>query len=114
MCKYPPGVGYACYDAGMTTIDHPESAHGYTPNKDQLLKRLRRAEGQVRGVAKMVEDDRYCIDIITQISALQAALDKVALGLVEDHVRHCMVHGSKDVRAERADELVETIGRMLR
>ena len=98
----------------MTTSDQSTGLHGYAPNKDQLLKRLRRAEGQVRGVAKMVEDDRYCIDIITQISALQAALDKVALGLMEDHVRHCMLAGSKEARLERADELVDTIGRLLR
>ena len=62
--------------------------HGYTATKDQLLTRLRRIEGQVRGIEGMVEDDRYCIDVLTQISAVQAALDKVALGLLDDHARH--------------------------
>ena len=63
---------------------------GYTASKDQLLKRLSRVEGQVRGVASMVEDDRYCIDVLTQISAVQAALDKIALGLLDGHARHCL------------------------
>jgi CsoR family transcriptional regulator, copper-sensing transcriptional repressor len=63
---------------------------GYTASKDQVLKRLARVEGQVRGVARMVEDDRYCIDVMTQISAAQAALDKIALGLLDAHARHCM------------------------
>ena len=63
----------------------PTQTHGYSATKDQLQKRLRRIEGQVRGVQGMVEDDRYCIDILTQISAIQAALDKVALGLMDEH-----------------------------
>lgn len=103
-----------CYHGGMADSATATQTHGYSAHKEQLLKRLRRAEGQVRGVAKMVEDDRYCIDVLTQISALQAALDKVALGLMEDHVQHCMVKGSEADRAERAEELVATIGRLLR
>ena len=67
---------------------------GYSATKDQLLARLRRIEGQVRGVQGMVQDDRYCIDVLTQISAIQAALDKVALGLLDDHARHCVVGGA--------------------
>ena len=63
---------------------------GYTANKDQVLKRLARVEGQVRGVRRMVEEDRYCIDVLTQIAAVQAALDKVALGLLDGHARVCM------------------------
>ena len=70
--------------------------YGYTDNKEALQKRLRRVEGQVRGVEKMVDEDRYCIDIVTQITAVQAALDKVALGLLEDHANHCVVGGSED------------------
>jgi CsoR family transcriptional regulator, copper-sensing transcriptional repressor len=66
---------------------------GYSATKDQLGKRLRRIEGQVRGVQKMVEEDRYCMDVLTQISAVQAALDKVALGLLDAHARHCVVGG---------------------
>jgi CsoR family transcriptional regulator, copper-sensing transcriptional repressor len=64
---------------------------GYTQTKGPLLNRLRRIEGQVRGVQGMVENDRYCIDVLTQISAVQAALDKVALELVDDHARHCVM-----------------------
>ena len=74
---------------------------GYSATKDQLQKRLRRVEGQVRGVQGMVEDDRYCIDVITQISAIQAALDKVALGLLDEHARHCVV-GAAD-EADKTD-----------
>ena len=66
---------------------------GYTATKDQLLARLARVEGQVRGVARMVDEDRYCIDVLTQVSAIQAALDKVALGLLDDHTRHCLFAG---------------------
>ncbi len=69
----------------MTTTETPE--RGYSATKDQLLKRLKRVEGQVRGVQGMVDDDRYCIEVLTQISAIQAALDKVALGLMDDHAR---------------------------
>ena len=89
--------------------------HGYTATKDQLLKRLRRIEGQVRGVQGMVEDDRYCIDVLTQISAVQAALDKVALGLLDDHARHCVVGGHGDGEPEDlTDELMAAVGRLMR
>ena len=64
---------------------------GYTQNKDAIRKRLNRVEGQVRGVSGMVEDDRYCIDVVTQITAIQAALDKVALELLSDHTKHCVL-----------------------
>src|SRR5512143_3018575 len=66
---------------------------GYTATKEQRHMRLRRSEGQVGGIDKMVDDDRYCIDILTQISAVQAALDKVALGLLDGHARHCVIGG---------------------
>ena len=89
--------------------------HGYHTNKEQILKRLKRAEGQVRGVARMVEDDIYCIDVMTQINAAQAALDKVALELLRDHAKHCLT--AKDLTEEgtqeKADELVGAISRML-
>ncbi|CAN5395858.1 hypothetical protein BH10PAT4_BH10PAT4_5200 [soil metagenome] len=89
--------------------------YGYSDNKPALTKRLHRIEGQVRGVSKMVDSDAYCIDILTQVSAAKAALDKVALELLRDHARHCLsndeVHSrSKD---DKADELVNAIGRML-
>ena len=84
---------------------------GYSASKDQLLQRLARVEGQIRGISRMVDDDRYCIDVVTQINAARAALDKIALGLVDDHVRHCL-KGSADVEAD-ADELMDAVGRML-
>lgn len=90
------------------------SHHGYYDNKMQLQKRLKRAEGQVRGIARMVEEDVYCIDILTQVSAAKAALDKVALELVRDHSKHCMADGklSHEERMAKADELVNAIGRL--
>ena len=90
------------------------ATHGYTPHKDALLKRLRRIEGQVRGVQGMVEDDRYCIDIITQISAAQAALDKVALGLLSEHAGHCVVGAQESEQQEKTDELMAAVARLMR
>jgi len=87
---------------------------GYSATKDQLLKRLRRIEGQVRGVERMVEEDRYCIDVLTQITAAQAALDKVALGLLDDHARHCVMGEEGGRREERTEELMGAVGRLLR
>ena len=88
--------------------------HGYYNQKPALKKRLSRIEGQVRGVAKMVDDDTYCIDILTQVSAVQAALDKVALELLRDHAEHCLVKdGTLPGAKDKADELVAAIGRML-
>jgi CsoR family transcriptional regulator, copper-sensing transcriptional repressor len=88
---------------------------GYTASKDQLQKRLRRIEGQVRGIERMVEDDRYCIDILTQIGAIQAALDKVALGLLDGHARHCVIGGQgKGEPEELTDELMAAVGRLMR
>src|SRR5437764_10725243 len=88
---------------------------GYTASKDQLLTRLKRIEGQVRGVQRMVEDDRYCIDVLTQISAVQAALDRVALGLLDDHAHHCVVGGAAGGSPEeRTEEMMAAVGRLLR
>ena len=87
---------------------------GYSATKDQLLKRLKRIEGQVRGVQGMVEDDRYCIDVLTQISAIQAALDKVALGLVDEHTRHCVMGAEGAEREEKTQELMAAVGRLMR
>ena len=104
----PPG-GLRIVDA-MTTTER-----GYTATKEQLLTRLRRIEGQVRGVEKMVEDDRYCIDVLTQIGAVQAALDKVALGLLDEHARHCMTKGSESGQGqEMATEMMAAVGRLMR
>jgi DNA-binding FrmR family transcriptional regulator len=88
---------------------------GYTASKEQLLTRLKRIEGQVRGIEGMVEDDRYCIDVLTQIAAVQAALDKVALGLLDGHARHCVVNGQADGSPEElTDELMAAVGRLMR
>jgi DNA-binding FrmR family transcriptional regulator len=88
---------------------------GYAATKEGLLKRLRRIEGQTRGLQKMVEEDRYCIDVLTQISAVQAALDKVALGLLDDHVHHCVVEGhGPGSSSELTHELMDAVGRLVR
>jgi CsoR family transcriptional regulator, copper-sensing transcriptional repressor len=87
---------------------------GYTASKDQLQTRLRRIEGQVRGIERMVEEDRYCIDVLTQISAIQAALDKVALGLLDGHARTCVVGAEAELQEERTAELMASVGRLMR
>lgn len=93
----------------------PETSSGYAASKDQIAVRLRRIQGQVGGIERMVADERYCIDVLTQISAVQAALDKVALGLLDDHARHCVMEArDDDVRTARADELMATVGRLMR
>jgi CsoR family transcriptional regulator, copper-sensing transcriptional repressor len=90
------------------------STRGYTATKDQLKKRLRRIEGQVRGIEGMVEDDRYCIDVLTQISAVQAALDKVALGLLDEHARHCVMGAQEEDQDEKTAELMAAVARLMR
>jgi CsoR family transcriptional regulator, copper-sensing transcriptional repressor len=87
---------------------------GYREDKEKLLKRLARVEGQVRGVSKMVEEERYCIDVLTQIGAIQAALDKVALGLLDEHTRHCVVAADGAERVEKVDELMAAVGRLVK
>ena len=95
--------------------DTKTTTRGYTATKTQLLTRLKRIEGQVRGVEGMVEDERYCIDVLTQIAAVQAALDKVALGLLDDHARHCMI-GSEGTGEPQAmtTELMAAVARLMR
>jgi CsoR family transcriptional regulator, copper-sensing transcriptional repressor len=87
---------------------------GYTATKEQLQKRLRRVEGQVRGIERMVDEDRYCIDVLTQISAVQAALDKVALGLLDEHAHHCVMGAGEDQQDAKTDELMAAVGRLMR
>lgn len=89
---------------------------GYSIDKDRLTARLARVRGQVDGVARMVDEDRYCIDVLTQINAIQAALDKISLGLLDGHSRHCLLgegEGPADTDAQ-VDELMGAVGRMLR
>lgn len=88
---------------------------GYTETKDQLLKRLRRIEGQTRGLQTMVDEERWCPDILQQIAAVTAALDKVALGLAAGHVQHCMAMGEDpERRDEMTQELMAALGRLVR
>ncbi len=97
------------------SADSVSVSRGYTASKDQLKKRLRRVEGQVRGIERMVDEDRYCIDVLTQISAIQAALDKVALGLLDQHAHHCVVGGhGPGTPDEQTDELMSAVARLLR
>ncbi len=87
---------------------------GYIDDKEQLLRRLRRISGQIGGLERMVDEERYCIDILTQVSAVQAALDKVALGVLDDHARHCVVGATEADRDERTAEMMGAVGRLLR
>ena len=91
--------------------------HGYTGNKDAYLKRLRRIEGQVRGLQRMVEEDKYCIDILTQVSATTSALESVALGLLEEHLSHCVAQAiaeGGDTATAKIREATEAINRLVR
>jgi len=93
------------------------SMRGYTQDKDAYLKRLRRIEGQVRGLQRMVESDTYCIDILTQVSAVTRALQAVSLGLVEDHLGHCVAQAIEAGGPEAQDkvkEAAEAIARLVR
>ena len=104
----------------LRTLDIPSQgmAHGYAENKDQVIKRLHRVEGQVRGIERMVEDDRYCIDVLTQISAVSTALESVALKILDDHVNHCVVHalasGDREAAGTKTRELLEAVRRFAR
>jgi DNA-binding FrmR family transcriptional regulator len=98
----------------LTATTPAGRSHGYTADKDALLNRLRRIEGQVRGVQGMVEDDRYCIDVLTQINAVTAALDKVALELLDDHARHCVLGADGEEQVDKTDELIAAVARLMR
>ncbi|HEY2276773.1 MAG TPA: metal-sensitive transcriptional regulator [Streptosporangiaceae bacterium] len=91
--------------------------HGYTHDKDNYLRRLRRIEGQVRGLQRMIEEDKYCIDILTQVSAATKALQSVALGLLEEHLSHCVAEAvaeGGDSANEKVREASEAIARLVR
>ena len=93
------------------------SVRGYTGSKDDYLKRLRRVEGQVRGIARMVEEDTYCIDVLTQVSAVTKALQAVSLGLLEDHIGHCVVEAaseSEEAKDVKVREAADAIARLVR
>jgi DNA-binding FrmR family transcriptional regulator len=99
----------------LMATDTSSPSRGYTASKQQVLRRLARVEGQVHGIARMVEEDRYCIDVLTQISAAQAALDKIALGLLDGHARHCMQGKGEapDDPELQVDELMGAVGRLV-
>ena len=101
----------------MTDTAAPPT-YGYSADKEALVKRLHRIEGQVRGIEKMVNEDRYCIDILTQISAVTTALESVAFKILDDHVNHCvagaLASGDSDTAAEKSRELLEAVHRFAR
>jgi len=102
-------------DAHDPTHDH--APHGYITDKEKYLARLKRIEGQARGVHRMVDEEKYCIDILTQISALTSALEAVAVGLLEDHLRHCVVDAARlggPEADEKITEATQAIARLVR
>ncbi|THJ68649.1 metal-sensitive transcriptional regulator [Arthrobacter echini] len=110
------------HGTGDTTETTDAAVRGYTADKDAYLKRLSRIEGQVRGVARMVEEDKYCIDVLTQVAAINKALHAVSLGLLEEHISHCVVGAAQESEAsgdatvvqEKVQEASAAIGRLLR
>lgn len=103
----------------MTTeaTPHTEAPHGYISDKARYLARLKRIEGQARGIHRMVDEDTYCIDILTQISALTSALENVALGLLDDHLKHCVVGAAKAGGPEaeqKINEASQAIARLVK
>ena len=87
---------------------------GYTMNKDDYLKRLRRVEGQVRGLQRMIDEDAYCIDVLTQVSAATKALQSVAVGLLDEHVRHCVKQASPEESEAMISEAMHAIERLVK
>ncbi|MEU9637693.1 metal-sensitive transcriptional regulator [Streptomyces tendae] len=104
-------------DGTDIVTDHDRGVHGYHKQKDEHLKRLRRIEGQIRGLQRMVDEDVYCIDILTQVSASTKALQSFALQLLEEHLRHCVadaaLKGGNEIDA-KVEEATKAIGRLLR
>lgn len=108
----------------MTTETRAENSapHGYTADKEAYLKRLRRIEGQVRGIARMVDEDKYCIDILTQVAAVNKAPHAVSMGLLEEHISHCVVGAAQEAQSsgddtavqDKVQEATAAIGRLLR
>ena len=102
----------------MSQQEQQTPQHGYTADKDALIRRLHRIEGQVRGIERMVEEDRYCIDVLTQISAVTTALESVAFVVLDDHVNHCvadaLASGDTAAAEEKSRELLEAVHRFAR
>lgn len=98
-------------------VTNPVEAHGYTQQKDNYAKRLRRIEGQVRGIARMIDEDKYCIDVLTQISAVNSALRSVALNLLDEHLNHCVTRAVAEGGSEADGKIAEAsaaIARLVR
>jgi len=102
-------------NVGAVSATPAQKVYGYAEHKDKLLKRLARAEGQVRGIARMLEEDRYCIDVLTQLAAVDAALETVALEILDDHVKHCVAgalsSGDAADAQRKIDELLGAVRR---
>jgi DNA-binding FrmR family transcriptional regulator len=101
----------------MTSTEPENHMYGYTHDKDSYLRRLRRIEGQVRGLQRMIDEDKYCIDILTQVAAATKALQSVALGLLEEHLSHCVAQAvaeGGDEAADKVREASEAIARLVR
>lgn len=99
------------------TAETAHAHHGYITDKDKYLNRLKRIEGQARGISKMVDDEKYCIDILTQISAMTSALQAVAIGLLDDHLNHCVLDAARmdaGDAEEKIKEASDAIARLVR
>ncbi len=106
MVTHPP--------AGHTHAEGGHGTHGYSPRKDTYVARMRRIEGQVRGIERMIAEDQYCIDILTQVSAVTRALQSVSLGLLEDHLNHCVVDAAKSSDEEGREKVAEATAAIAR
>jgi DNA-binding FrmR family transcriptional regulator len=91
-----------------------QNPNSYARDKDNILRRLSRIEGQIRGISRMIEEDRYCVDVLQQIASMQAAADAVAMILLEDHVKGCVADGLRSGKEERVDEVVGVIRKYLK
>ncbi|UGQ14929.1 metal-sensitive transcriptional regulator [Yinghuangia sp. ASG 101] len=113
-----PGARSTAHDADAPPAGHGEHAgHGYSPRKDEHLKRLRRIEGQVRGLQRMVSEDEYCIDVLTQVSAATKALQAFALSMLDEHLAHCVAHAVEQGGPEadaKVKEASQAIARLVR
>lgn len=116
MSTSSPATG-ADASTGVVTLEPDAAGHGYSGSKDAHLKRLARIQGQVRGIARMVEEDRYCIDVLTQVSAVTKALQAVSLGLLEEHLGQCVanaVAAGGEEGAAKLQEASDAIARLVR
>jgi DNA-binding FrmR family transcriptional regulator len=96
------------------SADVPATGRGYSASKDQLRTRLRRIEGQIRGIERMVDEDRYCVDILTQVGAVRTALESVGLQVLDSHARSCVLPLEGQAQADRTDELMAAVGRLVK